>query len=319
MLDNVIDRSKYPIDQIEEMSKKTRRIGLGVMGFADLLIQLGLGYDTEEAVAFAGEVMQRVQEETHRASSQLAGSRGSFPAWEGSIYGPEAAAVPMRNSAPTTIAPTGTISIIAGASGGVEPLFALSFVRNVMDNTRLVEANPYFEAAARAEGFYSEELMEELARKGSLSLISPRFNVPQWVKNVFRTSHDIAPEWHVRMQAAFQKYTDNAVSKTINLPEDATIEDVADAYMLAYELGCKGITVYRDGSKAEQVLSTSGGETLTPTEVGEDVEQYQTPRERPQSMTGVTERVSTGHGNMYVTINFDEQKNPFEVLSLIHI
>ena len=309
MLDNVIDRSKYPIEQIEEMSKKTRRIGLGVMGFADLLIQMGLGYDTEEAVAFAGEVMQRVQEETHRASSWLAGSRGSFPAWEGSIYGPEAAAVPMRNSAPTTIAPTGTISIIAGASGGVEPLFALSFVRNVMDNTRLVEANPYFEAVARSEGFYSEELMEELAQKGSLSLISPRFHVPQWVKDVFRTSHDIAPEWHVRMQAAFQSYTDNAVSKTINLPEDATIEDVADAYMLAYELGCKGITVYRDGSKAEQVLSTGGEQSKA------EPEKFHRTRERPAVMRGVTERVRSGHGNMYVTVNLDMEGRPFEVFA----
>ena len=313
MLDNVIDRNHYPLPEIEEMSKKTRRIGLGVMGFSDLLIQLGIGYDSEEGVALAEEVMKRVQEETHKASTELTKARGSFPAWDGSIYSTQGQPVAMRNSAPTTIAPTGTISIIAGASSGIEPLFALSYVRNVMDNTRLVEVNPYFEAVAKDEGIYTQELMEELAQKGSLSRLDPKFNIPKWIKDVFRTSHDIGPEWHVRMQAAFQNYTDNSVSKTINFPHEATVEDVATAYTLAYELGCKGITVYRDGSKDGQVLSTSGGETLTPTEVVEDVEQYQTPRERPQSMTGVTERVSTGHGNMYVTINFDEQKNPFEV------
>ena len=322
MLDNVIDRNDYPIPEIEEMSKKTRRIGLGVMGFSDLLIQLGTGYDSEEGVALAEEVMRRVQEETHRASRELTEVRGNFPAWDGSIYSTQEQPVSMRNSAPTTIAPTGTISIIAGASSGIEPLFALSYVRNVMDNTRLVEANPYFEAVAKEEGIYSRELMEELAQKGSLSRLDSEFEIPQWIKDVFRTSHDISPEWHVRMQAAFQKYTDNSVSKTINFPHEATVEDVATAYTLAHELGCKGITVYRDGSKAGQVLST--GETGTEADAVPDMAAilaealeasgpYQTPRERPQAITGVTERVRTGHGNMYVTINFDEQKNPFEV------
>ncbi len=322
MLDNVIDRNDYPIPEIEEMSKKTRRIGLGVMGFSDLLIQLGIGYDSEEGVDLAEEVMRRVQEETHRASRKLTEVRGNFPAWDGSIYGTQDQPVSMRNSAPTTIAPTGTISIIAGASSGIEPLFALSYVRNVMDNTRLVEANPYFEAVAKEEGIYSRELMEELAQKGSLSRLDSEFEIPQWIKDVFRTSHDISPEWHVRMQAAFQKYTDNSVSKTINFPHEATVEDVATAYTLAHELGCKGITVYRDGSKAGQVLST--GETGTEADATPDLAAilaealeasgpYQTPRERPQAITGVTERVRTGHGNMYVTINFDEQKNPFEV------
>ena len=325
MLDNVIDRNDYPIDEIGEMSKKTRRIGLGVMGFSDMLIQMGAGYDSEEGAALAGEVMRRVREETHRASQELAESRGNFPSWDGSVYNAPGESIPMRNSAPTTIAPTGTISIIAGASSGIEPLFALSYVRNVMDNTRLVEANPYFEAVARQEGIYSRELMEELAQKGSLSRLDSRFDVPQWIKDVFRTSHDISPEWHVRMQAAFQDHTDNSVSKTVNFPHEATVEDVAEAYLLAYELGCKGITVYRDGSKAGQVLSTGDTgkeETETP-----DVEAlvaaalaeaigpgpYQTPRERPQVTNGVTERVRTGHGNMYVTINFDDGWNPFEV------
>ena len=316
MLDNVIDMNEYPIPEIAEMSRKTRRIGLGVMGFADLLVQLAVPYDSEEALEIAGQVMGFIQEETHNASMELALRRGTFPAWEGSIYNDPSrgATRPMRNSAPTTIAPTGTISIIAGVSSGIEPLFALGYVRNVMDNTRLVEGNPYFEAVARQEGFYSEELIEEITHTGTLDGL----DIPQWVKNVFRTSHDISPEWHVRMQGAAQAHTDNAVSKTINFPHTATEEDVARAYMLAYELGCKGITVYRDGSKDGQVLSTgatgqgaeaaqeSGAQTVDP-------EVRAVPRSRPQRIQGVTERVRTGHGNMYVTINFDENNRPFEV------
>ena len=317
LLDNVIDMNKYPLPQIEAMSKQTRRIGLGVMGFADLLIQLGIRYDSDEALQVAEEVMGRIKEETHRASSQLAETRGVFPAWGGSIYHwptESGDGRPMRNSAPTTIAPTGTISIIAGASSGIEPLFALSYVRNVMDGTKLVEANPYFEAVAKNEGFYSQELMEQLAEKGSLASL----DVPQWVKELFRTSHDINPEWHVRMQGAVQKHTDNSVSKTINFPHHATVDEVAQAYMLAYELDCKGITVYRDGSKAGQVLSTgeAGDQALA---TGAELEAfgetgaYPTPRERPRTIQGITERVRTGHGNMYVTTNFDEEGKPFEV------
>ena len=307
MLDNVIDMNNYPIPEIEEMSKKTRRIGLGVMGLSDLLIEMGLRYDSEEALEMTREVMRRILERTHHASSELALVRGPFPAWEGSIYnrpGVEGGVLPMRNSAPTTIAPTGTISIIAGASSGVEPLFALSYVRNVMDNTKLVEGNPYFEAVARQEGFYSEELMEDLARTGSLE----HLDIPAWVKDVFRVSHDIPPEWHVKMQGAVQEYVDNSVSKTINFPNQASVEDIAGAYMMAYELGCKGITVYRDGSKDGQVLST--GETGQTETVDSEV---LAPRKRPQSIKGVTERVRTGHGNMYVTINFDEADTPFEL------
>ncbi len=310
LLDNVIDMNEYPIPEIAEMSRKTRRIGLGVMGFADLLVQLAVPYDSEEALEIAGRVMGFIQKRTHHASMELALARGAFPAWDGSIYNGPARGEPrpMRNSAPTTIAPTGTISIIAGASSGIEPLFALGYVRNVMDNTRLVEGNPYFEAVARCEGFYSEQLIEDIARTGSLEGL----DVPQWVKNVFKTSHDISPQWHVRMQGAAQAHTDNAVSKTINFPHTATVEDVARAYMLAYELGCKGITVYRDGSKDGQVLST--GETgQTREEEPAPAPVQATPRSRPQSIQGVTERVKTGHGNMYVTINFDENHRPFEV------
>ena len=320
LLDNVIDMNNYPIEEIEEMSKKTRRIGIGIMGFSDLLVQLGIRYDSEEALDLGAEVMRRIQEETYKASMELAEKRGTFPAWEGSIYNRPGDVRRMRNSAPVTIAPTGTISIISGASSGIEPLFALSYVRNVMDNTRLVEGNPYFEAVARHEGFYSTELMEQLAQTGSLHDL----DVPQWVKEVFRTSHDITPEWHVRMQAAFQRYTDNSVSKTINFPNEATVEDVAQAYRLAYETDCKGITVYRDGSKAGQVLSTgdTGATSKAEAEAGalaEAVPARRVPRERPRQIHGVTERVRTGHGNMYITINFDEQNegSPFEVFSTL--
>jgi ribonucleoside-diphosphate reductase alpha chain len=314
LLDNVIDMNNYPIPEIEKMSRTTRRIGVGVMGFSDLLVQLGIGYDSEEALQLGEEVMRRIQEETYRASVELAEKRGPFPSWEGSAYrqpGPHGRPIMrMRNSAPVTIAPTGTISIIAGASSGIEPLFALSYVRDVMDHTRLVEGNPYFEAVARREGFYSAELMEQLAEKGSLE----ELDIPQWVKSVFRTSHDITPDWHVRMQAAFQRHTDNSVSKTINFPHSATIADVAEAYLLAYQTGCKGITVYRDGSKSEQVLST--GET------GREITQELAPatrtiRERPRQIQGITERVRTGHGNMYITINFDENQQPFEVFGTL--
>ena len=248
MLDNVVDCNQYPLPEIDEMSRKTRRVGLGVMGLADMMVMLGIQYDSESALTFTDWVLGFVHKEAHLASNALAAKRGNYPAWDGSIYSPH---TPMRNSAPTTIAPTGTISIIAGASSGIEPLFALSYVRNVMDGTKLLEVNPYFEAVARQEGFYSTALMEQVAETGTLAYT----DVPQWVKNVFRTSHDISPEWHIRLQAMAQKHTDNSVSKTINFPASATVEDVEDAYKLAYKLGCKGITVYRDGSKEEQVLS----------------------------------------------------------------
>ena len=314
MLDCVIDMNEYPIPEIADMSRRTRRIGLGVMGWSDLLIQMGIRYDSEDALALARNVMRFIQHETYRASQELAENRGPFPEWERSAYNTGSDARPMRNSAPVTIAPTGTISIIAGASSGIEPLFALSYVRNVMDNTRLVEGNTYFEAVARHEGFYSEELMEQLAAVGSLE----ELDVPGWVKDVFRVSHDIDPRWHVRMQAAFQEYTDNAVSKTINFPHDATVDDVAEAYRSAYTLGCKGITVYRDGSKAEQVLSTGATTDPAQSDARPDVVEIEVPgprvpRGRPRQIHGITERVRTGHGNMYVTVNVDPDGLPFEV------
>ena len=314
MLDSVIDMNDYPIDEIADMSRKTRRIGLGVMGWSDLLIQMGVRYDSDEALELAEQVMEFIQRETYRASEGLSEARGTFPEWERSAYNRGASPQRMRNSAPVTIAPTGTISIIAGASSGIEPLFALSFVRNVMDRTRLVEGNNYFEAVARNEGFYSEELMEQLAAVGSLEDL----DVPGWVKDVFRVSHDIDPRWHVKMQGAFQKYTDNAVSKTINFPHDATMADVAEAYQSAYALGCKGITVYRDGSKAEQVLSTGATDAASESGASAAVVEIEVPgprvpRERPRQTRGITERVRTGHGNMYVTVNLDDAGRPFEV------
>ena len=319
MLDCVIDMNDYPIEEIADMSRRTRRIGLGVMGWSDMLIQMGVRYDSIEALELARQVMKFIQGETYRASRELAEARGPFPEWQDSAYNTGPASLPMRNSAPVTIAPTGTISIIAGASSGIEPLFALSYVRNVMDNTRLVEGNAFLEAVARHEGFYSPELMEHLASAGSLDDL----DVPGWIKDVFRVSHDIDPRWHVRMQAAFQEYTDNAVSKTINFPHEATVEEVAEAYRSAYTLGCKGITVYRDGSKAEQVLSTGNATQETGDEIPADPDDpdavkiigvgSRVPRRRPRQIHGITERVRTGHGNMYVTVNMDSDGLPFEV------
>jgi ribonucleoside-diphosphate reductase alpha chain len=299
-LDNVIDVNRFPLPEIADMTRRTRKIGLGVMGFADMLVKLGIRYDSKKALATAENLMDFISKEAAEASKQLAEERGVFPAFEGSIYDrPDGTRV--RNATRTTIAPTGTLSIIAGCSSGIEPLFALTYTRNILDGDRLLEVSPLFEEAARREGFYSDELAREVASKGSLRDIE---NIPKEIKRIFVTSHDIAPEWHVRMQAAFQKYTDNAVSKTVNFPHDATFEDVSRAYMLAYKEGCKGITIYRDRSRETQVLSISKAEPA-PQVQGE--ERKKAPRKRPTTTSGITERVSTGCGNLYVTINYDEQ------------
>jgi len=249
-LDNVIDVNKYPVPEICELTRANRKIGLGIMGFADMLIMLGVPYDSEEALAHAEKVMKLISDEATRKSVEVGEKRGAFPNFKGSIWEKKGYKT-IRNATVTTVAPTGTISIIGGCSGGIEPIFAVAFVRNVMEGTRLLEIQPTFEELAKERGFYSRDLMLEIAKKGSIQSIE---GVPEDVRRIFVTSLDIDPEWHVRMQAAFQKYVDNAVSKTVNLPPDATVEDVRRVYMLAYKLKCKGITVYRYGSKKEQVL-----------------------------------------------------------------
>jgi ribonucleoside-diphosphate reductase alpha chain len=249
-LDNVIDANRFSLREIEEMTKANRKIGLGVMGFADMLIKLGIPYDSEEALKLAEKLMKFVTKEARKKSVELGEERGSFSNFDKSVWKDKYHA--MRNATITTIAPTGSISIIAGCSSGIEPLFAISFMRKVLEGTRLFEINPLFEIIAKEREFYSAELLEEIARTGSVQGIK---GVPEDVKRVFVTALDISPEWHVRMQAAFQKHTDNAVSKTANLPRDATVENVEKVFWLAYRLKCKGITVYRYGSKPEQVLN----------------------------------------------------------------
>ncbi len=308
-LDNVIDVNKFPLDAIGEMTRKTRKIGLGVMGFADMLMQLGVPYNSEEALGIAEDVMGFIQAEATKASVELATQRGVFPAFKGSKYD-VANGLMVRNATRTTIAPTGTLSIIAGCSSGIEPLFALTYIRNILDGAQMVEVNPYFEEAARAHGFYSEELMQKLAGGAHLSDLNGK--IPAEVKRVFVTAHEITPEWHVEMQATFQKYTDNAVSKTVNFPHEATKEDVAHVYMLAYEKGIKGITIYRDRSREGQPMSTGGQAE----KAEKKVETRITPRKRAKRTTGFTERVNTGCGALYVTVNSDEA-GMFEVFSAL--
>ncbi len=248
-LDNVIDASKYPLNEIEAITKANRKIGLGVMGLADMLIKVGVPYNSEEALQLAENLMKFIEEEARKKSVEIGEERGSFPNFEKSIWKDKYSA--MRNAAVTTIAPTGSISIIAGCSSGIEPIFAISFIRNVLGGTRLFETNPLFEIIAKERGFYSAKLLEEISKTGSVQKID---GVPEDVKRLFVTALDVEPEWHVRMQAAFQKYTDNAVSKTVNLPNKARIEDIRKVFKLAWRLKCKGVTVFRYGSKPEQVL-----------------------------------------------------------------
>ena len=304
-LDNTIDMSKYPVPEISAMVRGNRKIGLGVMGFADLLYQLEIPYNSEKALQIAEEVMSFIQKESHCASEKLAKERGVFENFDKSIFR-HRSGCGYRNATTTTIAPTGTLSIIANCSSGIEPLFALSFVRNVMDNDKLLEVNPYFEKVAKERGFYNPDLMDEISKTGSIKKIG---QIPKETREVFVTAHDVSPEWHIRMQAAFQKYTDNAVSKTVNLPSDATVEDVRRIYDLAYKLGCKGITIYRDGSKKNQVLSFSGKKDPN----GNLQTKIQ---QRPETLEGFTTRIKTGYGYLYVTVTEYEGK-PFEVFATI--
>lgn len=303
-LDDTIDVSKYPLQEIDRMVKGNRKIGLGVMGFADMLFQLKVPYNSDKALEVAEEVMAFFQSESHKASQHLAEKRGVFDNFDKSVFkGQEGAR--YRNATVTTIAPTGTLSIIAGCSSGIEPLFALSFVRKVMDNDELLEVNPHFEKVARERGFYSEELMDTVAREGTIKDIE---EIPEDIREVFTTAHDVSPEWHIRMQAAFQKYTDNAVSKTVNLPHDSTPDDVSKVYELAYDLGCKGVTIYRDGSKENQVLSFTARDNKKGSRAGI--------LERPETLPGFTTKMVTGVGTLYLTVT-EYEGRPFEVFATI--
>ncbi|NYT04406.1 MAG: vitamin B12-dependent ribonucleotide reductase [Candidatus Methanofastidiosa archaeon] len=294
-LDNVIDVNRYPLAQIEDMTKGNRKIGLGVMGFADMLLKIGIPYNSEDAVDLAKNVMKFVKEEATETSRELASKRGPFPNFEKSVFY-EKGEAPIRNATVTTIAPTGTISLIAGSSGGIEPIFAISYIRNVMDKDELLEINPVFAEISKGRGIFTEELMKKIAREGTLKNID---EMPDDIKKIFVTAHDITPEWHIRIQSAFQEYTDNAVSKTINFPKSATENDVMQAYLLAYRSGLKGITIYRDGSRDEQVLNI-GKVNKKETAI------QKAPRPRPKVTKGFTEKIRTGCGNLYVTINEDE-------------
>ena len=319
-LDNVIDASRFPLDSITETVRKNRKIGLGVMGFADLLYQLEMAYDSQQGLELGERIMAFIQEEGHKASAQLAVERGAFPAYATSVYAKKKLG-PYRNATVTTIAPTGTLSIIAGCSSGVEPLFALCFTRNILDGERLVEVNPHFEAALADAGLFSHELMDAVVAKGSIQEMD---YLPAKLRKVFVTAMDIAPVWHLRMQAAFQRHTDNAVSKTVNLTNSATEQDIFDIYWLAYQEGCKGVTVYRDGCKSIQVLATGEGQKkmdgesgaepvqsgLSAAQVGAGV------RKRPDIVWGFTQKVPTGLGVMYLTVN-EVDGQPFEVFATI--
>lgn len=303
-LDNVITVNNYPLPEISEMTLKTRKVGLGLMGFADMLYKLGIPYNSQRAIDLAEQVMKTMRDTARETSAELARQRGTFPAYEGSTFQKNGEV--QRNATVTTIAPTGTISIICGASSGIEPVFALSYIRNVMDNDELAEGHPYFEQVLKERGLYSKELMAKIAQEGTVAHIE---ELPQDIRNIFVTSHDISPEYHVRMQAAFQKHTDNAVSKTVNFSEEATREDVRKVYELAYELGLKGVTIYRDGSREAQVLNigkvNKAEETQQLEKTGTDDSGLK-PRMRPEVTQGITQKVKIGCGNLYITVNYDE-------------
>jgi ribonucleoside-diphosphate reductase alpha chain len=355
-LDNVIDANQYPLPEITKLANDIRRIGLGVMGFADLLVRIGVPYNSDEGVEVGRRIMEFMDEEAKKESERLAEQRGVFPEWERSIWGPDetAARAPngerirpmrrLRNCNVDTVAPTGTISIIAGCSSGIEPLFAVAFMRN-QAGSLMPDVNEDFVRIAKARGFYSDDLMQRIAEKGHIHFAE----VPEDVQQVFVTAHDITPEWHVRMQAAFQEYVDSAISKTTNFPHEASQDDVREIYELAFELGCKGVTVYRDGSRDNQVLST--GATKTPAQQAEEqarvteqqeriakLEQELTKsrealarahaeaqaahtrrhkRKRPGVLKGTTRKMTSPLGDVFVTINEDEQSTPFEVFATL--
>lgn len=300
-LDNVIDVSEFPLEKIDQLVKGNRKIGLGVMGWSDMLAMLEIPYDSQEAVELGEKIMKFIADESHQRSMEIAELKGSFPNFAKSVY-PKQGVAKIRNATTTTIAPTGTLSIIANCSSGIEPLFAICFTRHVMDNDKLVEVNPVFEALAKREGFFSEEVMEKIAITGSAHGVK---EVPEKYQRVFVTAHEVAPEWHIKMQAAYQRHTDNAVSKTVNFHSDATVGDVEEVYRLAYKLGCKGVTIFRDGCKGEQVLNIKGEDKAALDSIPVAPHELE-PRKRPNITFGRTERIDTGCGNLYVTINEDD-------------
>ena len=301
-LDNVIEVNPYPLEQIRKTVFNSRRIGLGVGGWADMLIKLGIPYDSEEAMGLAEKVMKFISEESLKEDELLAKERRAFPLWPLSIYRD---GKPRRNSTITTIAPTGTISIIAGASSGIEPLFAIAYQHIVKDkhlDRKLTFIDSKFEEVAKARGFWSEELSQKVSEKG---VVRDLEEVPEDVRRVFGTAHEIDPKWHIRVQSIFQKYTENAVSKTINLRHDVKVDDIKKAYLAAWESGCKGITVFRDGCKDVQVLNLG------------TKEQKQVVLDRPLKVEGATYRIPTPLGSAFITVNQDAYGNPFEVFITI--
>ena len=306
-LDNVIDANKYPLEQIDFTTRQTRKVGLGVMGWADMLLYLGIPYNSDEAVALADKLMGFITTSGRAASARLARVRGPFPLFGVSIYKD---GEPLRNATVTTIAPTGTLSIIAGVSSGVEPVFAYVYIRSVMDRTEMLEVSPVLRERLEGLGLYSDELMRRIAEEGTIAHME---EIPEDIRRVFVSAHDISPLYHTKMQAAFQNHTDNAVSKTVNFPHDATEEEVAEVYTLAYRLGCKGVTIYRDGSREIQVLNLAKkeGEPEGKEPAGQPPEQPArplaiTPRPRPAGPKGRTAKIAIGCGNLYVTVNYDE-------------
>jgi ribonucleoside-diphosphate reductase alpha chain len=316
MLDNVIDANKYAVEDIETMTQSTRKLGLGLMGFADMLVQLGIPYDTEEAVELGRKLMAFIRDNADQESLAMAEERGAFPAWHDS----EAAQrgdKPFRNACRLTVAPTGTISMIANASSGIEPIFALAFRKqNILEGKTLFYVDKNFERISKERGFYSEDLLEFLSDGGSLQ---ERDDVPADIKRLFHVASDISPRDHVMMQAAFQEATDAGISKTINFPNEATVEDVEDAYLLAWETACKGITVYRAGSREKEVLTAGTTDSANSDDAStfetQGIPQYITPAERPAILNGITRRVRTGRGNLFVTVNMSNDNRPFEVFA----
>ncbi len=319
MLDNVIDISDFPVEKVNSRFRDNRRIGLGIMGFADMLYQMEVSYNSPEGLATAERAMKIVNDAAHAESEHLARTKGTFPNWEISIFGPKGENRPMRNAALTTVAPTGTIAMFADCSSGVEPFFALAYKKeNIMGGDSLPYFNAYFEAALKKRGLFTEELMADVVATGT---VAHRKDLPEELRRIFVTAMDISADDHIKMQAAFQKHVDNSISKTINFPHSATHKDVMDGYMLAWELGCKGGTVYRDGSRDEQILSLNTKKDDKTTAAASAAAkapamQVLEPRPRPDALRGSTYKMKTAYGDLYTTVNEDEY-GPFEVFSVM--